>query len=75
MERYMNRGGDSGVSAYEVGDSFIKVKFKTSSPIYVYTHIKSGQHHVEAMKQLAVAGHGLQAYINRHKTMRFDKER
>jgi hypothetical protein len=75
MERYMNRGGDSGVSEYEIGTDFIKIKFKTSSPIYVYSNMRTGQQHVEAMKQLAVSGHGLQAYINRHKTMRFDKER
>ena len=75
MERYMNRGGDSGVSEYEIGTDFIKIKFKASSPIYVYSNMRTGQQHVEAMKQLATSGHGLQAYINRHKTMRFDKER
>ena len=75
MERYKNLGGDSGVSAYEIGTDFIKIKFKSSTPIYVYTNMKTGQQHVEAMKQLAERGTGLQAYINHHKGMRFDKER
>ena len=74
MERYKNLGGDSGVSAFEIGDTLIKIKFKTSSAIYVYTNMKTGQHHVEKMKELASRGTGLQAYVNHHKGMRFDKE-
>lgn len=27
METYKNLGGDSGVSAFEIGDGYIKVKF------------------------------------------------
>jgi len=75
MERYKNLGGTSGVSTYEIGSDFIKIKFKTSSIIYVYSNIKTGQQHVEAMKQLAERGSGLQAYVNHHKGMKFDKER
>jgi hypothetical protein len=75
MERYKNLGGDSGVFAFETGADFIKIKFKTSPIIYVYTNMKTGLHHVEAMKQLAERGAGLQTYINQHKTMKFDKVR
>jgi len=72
MERYKNLGGDSDVSAYELGDTFIRVKFKSTPRVYVYTYILPGQLHVEKMKSLAVAGHGLQAYINHYK-MRYER--
>lgn len=75
MERYKNLGGDSNVDSYEIGADFIKIKFKGASTIYIYTNTKTGHNHVEKMKELAVRGTGLQAYINHHKSMRFDKER
>lgn len=31
MQRYLNKGGDSGISAYETGTDFIKVKFNSGS--------------------------------------------
>lgn len=68
MELYKNLGGDSGVHSYKIGDNFIKVKFKTTNKIYVYDHFRPGTHHVETMKQLATAGHGLQTYINKHRS-------
>jgi len=67
MELYKNLGRDSGVHSYEIGDGFIKVKFKTAPKVYVYNHVKPGHPHVENMKKLAVAGHGLQTYINQHR--------
>lgn len=66
MERYKDNDGDSGVALYEIGDTFIKIKFKSNSKIYVYNYQRPGQHHVETMKQLAIRGEGLQAYINTH---------
>ncbi len=42
------------------------VQFKGSAKQYVYTYISAGEHHVEKMKQLAVSGKGLAAYINQH---------
>jgi hypothetical protein len=68
MERYKNLGGDSGVVSYGIGVDFIKVSFKTTPKIYVYTHTKPGQNHVDKMKALAIAGHGLQTYINQHRS-------
>lgn len=68
MELYKNLGRDSGVHSYQLGDHFIKVKFKSNPKVYIYNHIKPGQQHVAAMKQLAVAGHGLQTYINKHRS-------
>lgn len=72
MEHYKNLGGDSGVSSYEIDSSSIKVKFKTTSKVYVYSYVRPGQHHVEKMKELAVAGHGLQTYINKHRAAGYD---
>lgn len=65
MTRYANHGGDSGVVSYEIGSDRIKIQF-TTGPVYVYTHAATGQAHVETMKQLAVAGEGLNAYVNRY---------
>jgi len=68
MERYKNVSGVSGVVAYDIGDTFIKVKFNGTPKIYVYNNIRPGQSHVQAMKQRALAGHGLQTYINKHRS-------
>ncbi len=63
MERYANRGGDSGVFGYEIGDDFIRVQFSDGA-IYLYTYASAGTHNVERMKDLANNGHGLNAFIN-----------
>jgi len=38
MERYRNAGGDSGVSAYEIGPDYIRVKFSGTSHTYTYSY-------------------------------------
>jgi hypothetical protein len=63
MERYGNRGGDSGVAAYGCGQDFIRVEF-TSGAIYLYTNASCGAHNCETMKRLAADGHGLNTFIN-----------
>ena len=63
MQPYGNRGGDSGVAAYEAGPDFIRVQFTTGA-VYVYTHASCGQHNCETMKSLAADGRGLNAFIN-----------
>lgn len=65
MERYANRGGDSGVIGYEIGDDFIRVRFSDGS-IYLYTHSSAGANNIEHMKKLARNGQGLNAFINRN---------
>lgn len=65
MERYRNSGGDSGVSSYEIGADYIRVKFSGSFRTYRYSYRKAGQQHVETMKRLARGGSGLNSYINR----------
>lgn len=63
MERYANLNGNSGVVAFEIGSTWIKVQFRTGSP-YTYSYQKAGEIHVEKMKVLARNGRGLNSYIN-----------
>lgn len=63
MERYRNLGGDSGVVAYEFGDTSITVEFSDGAH-YLYTYQSAGSYNIEEMKRLAVAGRGLNSFIN-----------
>lgn len=63
MERYANRGGDSGIVAYAITPDSITVQFKDGWK-YIYDSYKPGQHMVEHMQTLARAGHGLNSYIS-----------
>jgi len=65
MERYANRGGESGIEGYEIGNDFIKVKFSDGST-YLYTYASAGAQNVEQMKKLAQDGEGLNAFINKN---------
>lgn len=66
MERYRNSGGDSGVSAFEIGSDYIIVKFSGTVRTYKYSYRKAGQNQVENMKELAKSGSGLNSYINHY---------
>lgn len=63
MERYRNLGGNSGVVAYELGDNSITVEFSDGWR-YLYTFESAGSHNIEQMRQLAIAGRGLNSFIN-----------
>ena len=63
MQRYANRGGDSGVSGFECGPDFIRVQFN-SGAVYLYTYASCGNGTCENMKALAERGEGLNAYIS-----------
>ncbi|HYG32219.1 MAG TPA: hypothetical protein VD810_04440 [Methylophilaceae bacterium] len=65
LHHYKNRHRDSGVTAYEIGDDYIKVEF-AGGPLYMYTHEIPGAGHVERMKKLALQGQGLSTYISRN---------
>lgn len=66
MERYKNLSGNSGVSGYEIGASYIKVLFDGNSKIYSYSYQgRAGRVHVDNMKRCAVSGSGLNTYINK----------
>jgi hypothetical protein len=66
MIRYRNVQGDSGVTAYSIGDDWIRVQFRGHDDVYVYDWRRPGREHVEQMKRLAVSGRGLASYISRH---------
>ena len=66
MQPYNDRGGDSNVDAFEIGDDYIKVRFQDGS-IYLYTYAGAGSYHIENMKRLALNHDGLNAYISHNK--------
>lgn len=69
MKAYRDTNGNSGISAYDYGDDWIKVKFKDGK-IYEYQALKIGQAHIKAMKALADAGDGLNSYIMRNPSVK-----
>lgn len=64
MQAYEDTAHASGVSAYETGDDFIVVRFK-SGEVYVYDYRSAGRVVVEKMKRLALGGRGLSTYLSR----------
>ena len=73
MQKYADKDRDSGVEAFAINDTAITIKFKGTSKLYTYSHARAGKRHVEAMKQLALNGDGLNAYINRHVKHQYDR--
>lgn len=65
MQRYANRSGDSGITAYEAGPDYILVQFRSGTS-YRYSYARAGQVHVEQMKILAASGRGLSGYISKY---------
>ena len=73
MEKYSNKGGDSGVYSYEIGNDYIKVIFFGNSKTYQYSYQgKAGQSHVDNMKSLARTGSGLNSFINSYVKFKYD---
>ena len=64
MPLYKDLNSDSGVSSYELGDDSITVHFKRGGS-YIYTCASAGSHHIAEMKRLALAGDGLNSYIQK----------
>lgn len=73
MERYRNRGGDSGIVAYEIGPDSITVMFSDGA-VYLYTYQSAGSANIERMKRLAIAGEGLNSFINRRVRKRYARK-
>lgn len=73
MIPYANISGNSGVSEYELGNDFIKVRFGNRDP-YVYNHNSAGSIHVNEMKRLAAIGEGLATYISQNCRDRYAKK-
>lgn len=70
MEIYQNLSGRSDVVSYEIGDDYIIVQFSDGGT-YSYTYESTGAEDVEQMKQLALAGEGLNSFINRDVRTRY----
>jgi len=64
MQRYRNLDGDSGVTAYELGAGWIRIRF-VNGDAYEYTDAATGAAHVRHMQALARAGQGLATYVSR----------
>ena len=64
METYRDLNNDSGVSAYEISNNSITVRFKTGA-VYLYNYASTGVTDIEEMKRLAESGDGLNSYIGR----------
>lgn len=52
MFAYLNLSGQSGIAAYDYGETYVKVRFKTGG-IYLYSYESTGPGPVEYMKTLA----------------------
>jgi hypothetical protein len=65
VQPYRPPDGDSGIVAYELGESWIKIRFEDGG-CYLYNASAPGLLHVRAMSRLAESGDGLNTYINQH---------
>jgi len=72
MQRYADTDRDSGVHSFEIHDTSIIVWFKGTNRPYTYSYQRAGMQHVEQMKRLALAGDGLNEYINDHVQKSYD---
>jgi hypothetical protein len=69
-KRYRNLSGDSGVTRYAVGADYVAVEFGGPA-VYIYDSTEPGREHVDRMRELALAGRGLGAYISIHVKKRY----
>jgi hypothetical protein len=69
MKPYKNRGGDSGVCAYDYAADWIEVQFENGN-VYRYSAAGVGASNLEAMKRLADSGDGLGSFINGNPSVR-----
>jgi hypothetical protein len=65
MKPYKNLAGNSGVAAYEIGEDYVKIKFR-DGVVYLYSYNRPGRDNVERMKELAEEGRGLSTFISRY---------
>jgi hypothetical protein len=73
MIKYKNLSGRSGVDSYEIGNDQIKVKFR-DGVVYTYNNIKPGRLLVDQMVRYALAGKGLNAFIQRFVKKKYSKK-
>jgi hypothetical protein len=65
MERYSNLGRNSGIIGYKSAFDSITVFFEDGTA-YLYDHRSAGIGNINHMKELALAGRGLNSFINKH---------
>lgn len=73
MQQYKDIDHDSGVISYDIGDTYIRVWFSGTARSYTYSYSSAGIGHVEEMKKLAIAGEGLNAYINKFVKFKYER--
>ena len=69
MTRYLNRSGNSGVTAYEIEPESIWVQFRGGTS-YQYPTSRIGYGNFQAMCGLATSGQGLGTFINTTPTVK-----
>lgn len=65
MRRYANLDGGS-ISDYEIGPDYIILRFRDREELRLYNRERPGIGKVRMMKRLALAGRGLDQFIERH---------
>ncbi len=65
MKIYMNFAADAGVDAYDYGQGWFRVQFKDGA-VYEYTQDSVGEQVIKGMRDRALLGKGLKAYIDAH---------
>ena len=73
MTKYKNLSGESGISAYESGEDYIRVEFRDQD-VYLYTDKSAGAEHIAEMKRLAEEGRGLNTYISQNVKANYEKK-
>lgn len=73
MEKYLNRGGNSGISSFEIGVDYVSIYFNGNSKLYKFSYISAGASHIEVMKILARNGSGLNSYIMKNVKNKFER--
>lgn len=73
MEKYLNINGNSNIEAYEIGETYIAVKFYRTSKVYVYSYTSAGEENIETMKELARQGNGLNSFIMRNVRTNYER--
>ena len=71
MQIYKDIDNDSGVHGFEISDTSIIVWFDGTQRSYTYSYQSAGQPNIEQMKKLALAGEGLNAFINKYVKFKF----
>ncbi len=72
MTPYANLRGNSPVIGYKIEPTRIYVMFK-GGKTYSYSYASAGTYHVERMKDLALKGARLSAYITRNARYNYER--